>query len=65
MFGELVLPVSAPDQLQWSAGARLFTVGHTFSLHVASTPAISAFELAGPVPDQLAIGLALERAFRL
>ncbi len=65
VFGELVLPVAAPDQLQWSAGARLFSAGHTFSLYVASTPAISAFELAGPVPDQLAIGLALERAFRL
>lgn len=65
VFVEALAPLSAPDQLQWSAGARLFTRGHTFSLYVASTPAISAYELAGPTPDQLAIGASFERAFRL
>ena len=65
VFAELLVPVSAPDQVSWSAGARLFTAGHAFSLYLTSTPAISAFELAGPTPHQLAIGGAFERAFRL
>lgn len=65
VFGELIVPVEAPDELRWSAGARLFTRGHAFSLYVASTPALSAFELAGVTPKQLAVGGAFERAFRL
>lgn len=65
LFGELVVPLGAPESLAWSAGARLFTRSHSFSIYVASTPALSPWELAGPTAETLSIGLSMERAFRL
>ena len=65
VFVEVQTPFADPAALIWAAGARLHTRGHAFSLYVASTPALSPWELAGPAPAALAIGGAFERAFRL
>ncbi|MCB9765065.1 MAG: cytochrome b5 domain-containing protein [Alphaproteobacteria bacterium] len=65
IFGEVQVPFAAPDQLNWAAGLRLYTRGHTFAVFAASTPALSPWELAGPTDRQIAICGALEKAFFL
>jgi hypothetical protein len=65
LFGEVQVPFADPSVVAWSAGARIYTRGHTFAVYAASTPMSSAWELAGPTTKQLAIGASFERAFRL
>ncbi len=65
VFGEAQVPFSAPDQLTWAAGLRLYTDGHVFALFASSTPALSPWELGGPAESQIAVGGSFERAFWL
>ncbi|MCB9742090.1 MAG: cytochrome b5 domain-containing protein [Alphaproteobacteria bacterium] len=65
LFVEAQLPFADPSAVAWSAGARIYTRSHHFALYVSSTPATSPWELAGPCPEQIAIGGSFEKAFRL
>ena len=65
VFVEAILPLSAPEQVAYSAGARIFTSGHVFSLYYSSTPTLAPWALAAPAVQEHAVGLALERALRL
>lgn len=65
VFAEAIVPISAPEQVAFSAGARIFTSGHVFSLYYSSTPNLAPWALAAPALQEHAVGLALERALRL
>jgi hypothetical protein len=65
VFVEAIVPISTPDQVAFSAGARIFTSGHVFSLYYSSTPSLAPWALAYPSAQEHSVGLALERALRL
>jgi len=64
VFAELNVPLAEPDGLAWSAGARLYTRRHAFSIYAASMVSASPWSLAG-ASDGFAVGAAMERAFQL
>jgi hypothetical protein len=64
LFVEVLVPVTTEAALAWSAGARIYTRGHHFSLYAASTPTTAIPLLTAPV-DAFSIGFGMERAFRL
>ncbi|MED5369995.1 MAG: cytochrome b5-like heme/steroid binding domain-containing protein [Myxococcota bacterium] len=53
------------SNLQFSAGARIFTRNHAFSVFYANTPTQSPWALTVGGPSGHAVGLAMERALHL
>ena len=65
LFASIRMPTADPSNLDWTAGARIYTRLHAFSLYVANSPALSPWELAAPTDQAIAIGGSFERAFLL